>query len=72
MKDNIFRDVCILTHIVFLVELISNVDLFYKMTSNDPMIPYVIGTYLISFYISFITIFFVCLIKFIIDIIIEI
>lgn len=54
MKDNFTRDVCISTYILFPIILISNVDSFYKMTSDNPMIPYVVGTYFIAFYMSFI------------------
>ena len=61
MKDDFARDLCILTHILFPIELISNVDLFYKMESVNPMIPYVIGTYCIAFSMSFVlmTIFYI-------------
>lgn len=67
MKDNFTRDVCISTYILFPIILISNVDSFYKMTSDNPMIPYVIGTYIIALYMSFITLFFIYLLKALIE-----
>lgn len=66
MKNNIFRDICILTHILFPIELISNVDLFYKIEYTNPMIPYVIGTYYIAFSMSFILMIIFYIVRFII------